>query len=383
MKTYIYKLKQNTVTINVTDKRIDLNVCGKNYFADYPERIEDEPQYLFDLLIWILFYGFDENHTDKWGDYEIEIPEFIAKKTPTIVPQHSKILLSYSGGVDSTAIYLAIKHLEPVLLNIYRSYEPVFNFNQQQVIQQTGCKYITTDFERIRLNYKGKAHGFNIGTGYMSMYFPLVNIYDIKYITFGTVFDDVGFWYGEPFKFNGFNKNLGRNDFINHVLSLVNLQQVFLFAGISEVWTVKLANNSTLKDTVCSCHTEEMTSKLCLHCYKCFRKLGMVGQKIPYKQVITDNIPHILTQKPLKMAASTIYGMQKGYRDEPDFQKYMDIDVSFLDRWCDAMQKRHNSPETYRLMAGIFEKLGIQKQTDEDERRIVKFVEQINNDGLY
>ncbi|TRZ51142.1 MAG: hypothetical protein D4S01_05400, partial [Dehalococcoidia bacterium] len=71
--------------------------------------------------------------------------------------------------------------------------------------------------------------------------FVLVNILKIKNITFGGIFDDVAFWYGEPFSFNS-TSNPGRTEYIRKILQMVGLDMIFLFAGVSEVLTTQIVH---------------------------------------------------------------------------------------------------------------------------------------------
>jgi hypothetical protein len=143
-------------------------------------------------------------------------------------------------------------------------------------------------------------------------------------------------------------------------------------------------NDSAYKNLACSCHHRIYEPNFCGHCYKCFRKLGTLGQQLDFKdKKIKEFIIHYLKQRPLKMAASTVYGIQKARYNLPEFERYMGVDVSFCDRYNDNLTKQYNTPESYKMMVAKFKEIGIQKQTSKDLENINKFVEFIRNPKLY
>ncbi len=367
-------MKKNTVEVVLQGCSITIRVAGKMFFANYTVDIEDEQKYLFDLMVWILFYDCGENRRNKYIDLPIA-------GLPEIENDNDKTLLCYSGGVDSTAIKVLFPDCIPV--NLYRSYDPDFNLSQMRILHNTRTMMVETDLELMREIYFPDDRGYNMGDGYIGLMFPLVNILKIKYITFGAIFDDMAFWYGDPFKFNS-SSSEGRTDYIRLILSRLGINLVYLLAGVSEILSTRIVNDSAYKNLACSCHHRIYEPNFCGHCYKCFRKLGTLGQQLDFKdKKIKEFIIHYLKQRPLKMAASTVYGIQKARYNLPEFERYMGVDVSFCDRYNDNLTKQYNTPESYKMMVAKFKEIGIQKQTSKDLENINKFVEFIRNPKLY
>lgn len=374
MKEITYNLSE-PIRVTLDRTTIKIYARGCEFTAEYPVRIEDVGQYLIDLMVWITFYDFGVNPKGNVNGTYMDIPPCLGQSAK---PTGEKTMLMFSGGVDSTAVYLLHDPSEVVPVYCNRPYQPVYGYNQQKVIKAVGGLQIYTDFEKIREKYIGD-HGFNIGIGYIAPCFPLMDVFECKYMTLGVVFEDHAFWYGEPFRFNGgMTKTQGES--IAEICRGFGIEIVYASVGLSEVWTTRIVNGSHLKDLACSCCTEEMAGNLCKHCYKCFRKLGFVGEKI---DLTNGYIHYLLKQKPLKMAASCVYGIQKGYFDDPYFSRYMEVDVSFLERYNDEMMQRFNTPEYYSKMITEFHRRGIEPQTPQDIENIHKFVEFINQNPLY
>jgi hypothetical protein len=278
--------------------------------------------------------------------------------------------------VDSTAALLLYPGIVPVYLT--RSFRPEFDLSQMNAVDKAGALVVDTDFEMIYDVYRPGGYGYNMGDGYMAVMFPLVNKLKIRNITFGGIFDDVAFWYGEPFTFNTDLKP-GRYNGIRNVLSCYAIGYVHILAGVSEVLTTRFVHHSAFRDVACSCHVPGLGSNHCRECYKCFRKLGILGQQIR----ITDLILSVLKHKPLKMAASTIYGIQRAKYKNKCLKKYMDVDVSWLERYNDEQMRWYNTEQTYNEMVANLTERGIEKQTPEDIASIEKFVGFIRENSTY
>jgi hypothetical protein len=218
--------------------------------------------------------------------------------------------------------------------------------------------------------YLGK-QGFNVGIGYGALYLPILEILNCDTIYFGVVFDDLGFYYSKPFKFNGEIKNSNFHK-INNILNDFGIKIRFPLAGYSEVLTTKIAEESEIKN-FSSCHTFGEKSN-CNVCYKCFRKQGIRGRKIDLTdKKIYEKITNTLKKEPLKMASSTIWAIQNvGYKGT-FFSRYYDIDVS----WCERVNSYYNDE------FGVNHQPQFAFQTKDDIESINKFVDFINSEKLY
>lgn len=368
MEKYIYNLKKNNVELIVSGTKLILNAHNKSYYSIYEYNIEYVPKTYYDLLVWILFYGLGENETDYNGN---EIPEC----NEIITNNYKGVLCSYSGGADSTALLLMLNFLNitPVYLN--RVYNKTYTQNQQKIVNYFGSMVIDTNFELIRTNYE-KPHGFNIGIGYCCLLFPLIPLMKAKYIMFGGILEGIAYPKGLPFRYE--NKI---TPVMNHIFTFLKHYNIYLsipLAGISEVNTTKIVNNSTCKELACSCHVEIENNK-CYNCYKCFRKEGILGNKI----AVSPNIFKKLQIKPLAAASSTIYGIQHANYTDAFFERYKQIPTEWLERYDPVLTDEYNPPEISKIIKLIFDNYSINQYTAEDLLLIKEFCNYINNDNLY
>jgi hypothetical protein len=360
-----YKIKRYSGIVKefalyVYENKLILQVDGFEYTAKYPWIKEDYTlldvnEKLFDLMMFVLLYKLDT----------IKLPE-----VESLVEDCYENVVSYSGGVDSTAaLYLT----GGVPIHIYRSFNENYENRQIRACDEVGALRVVTDFERVREVY-GLRHGFNVGCGYASMYIPVLPILEANTIALGIVFDDLAFNYSDPFTYN---QNFEKSGLF-HISQVLSEYEIFItcpVAGLSEVLTVDIADRSGIK-SFSSCHTVGSDNS-CLECYKCFRKEGIRGRKLDVDNPdIFKNLIRILQKKPLKMAASTIYAIQKAGYTQPIFQRYMNIDVS----WCE----RINEPITKMFNHGwILDFNNHEIQTENDHDKIIEFVSMINDDKLY
>lgn len=370
---YTYKLRSCIVTVYLNGDTIEVEIHGEKFYATYPINIEDTEKDLIDAMIWILFQNYNELDTIPylWG--EVEQPPVFSQKR-----EYENSVLLYSGGMDSTAI---LQTFDTTPIHLLRSYDPVYSMNQLTAAEKTQSLVIQNNMELIG-KYFGKKQGFNIGFGYTSLILPLVDKYKIGKILFGVVYDDIGFYYGDPFVYNG-ELQRTKTGLIFDILRTAGIEICFPFAGLSEVWTTKIVDQGVYSSVATSCHTRTVDN-ICRACFKCFRKQGILGKQLSIKhKAVNQMLDYVLHKKPLKMAASTIYGIQKaGYRGGW-FDRFYDIDVGFLDRWNPATALIYNSNEMMKIIEQKMDKYDIKPQTQEDAGRIERFVETINNDKLY
>jgi 7-cyano-7-deazaguanine synthase in queuosine biosynthesis len=344
-------------TLVVNKNRLDL-VCGDNkWFAEYPF-LNDltgylpsvNPQY-YELMMHVLLTKLDNIQLGACYD----------------IPPSGTPIVSFSGGTDSTAC-LHITGGMPV--HIYRSYAHTYETRQIRAVQEVGAPVIYTDFERIREMY-GYRHGFSIGVGYSAMFIPLLPLLKTNRIALGVIFDDIAFNYSMPFSFNTAYEASAMHK-LTQTMRNYGIRIECPLAGYSEVLTVKIAKASKIQN-VTSCHTLG-DQPSCLKCYKCFRKQAILGKPLNWDDLQVQNlVKHILLKNPIKMASSTIYAIQNaGYKDK-FFDRYRDIDVSWLERVNDYY--------THILHGKLLP--GYSYQTPDDRKLIEKFVMRINDPKLY
>jgi hypothetical protein len=312
------------LSVLVHPKRIDLIFADRQFFAVYSflnniiGYLTEVPDAYFQIMMWIFLKNLDE----------VELPD------PDYLFLSWNMLMNFSGGTDSAAALYLTQGI-PVHIN------RVYKIRQMRACEEVSALQIVTDFERVSEMYIGR-HGFNIGTGYMAMYIPVMPLLGCNSVVFGTVLEDFELWYvsipdyRERFKQSSLYS-------IKETLGRYGLKIYLLLAGHSEVLSVQLAEKSGIKNHS-SCHT--------------------AGDIIPAK------ILSKLKTKPLYAASSTVYAIQKAGYPHKEFCRYMDLDVSFYERV--------NKNVNYEL--SCFKTTEFPWQTEADQVSIAKFVQAIEND---
>lgn len=350
MKIYSYpSAKFKTITLKVEQHTMVISIGSHVFRASYPTSVNLDlvDKGYFDLMMYMLFFGLEE----------VDLTE------TTITTTGTKKIVSYSGGADSTAI---VEKFGGIPVHVFRYWSRDYEQRQIRAVINAMGMNISTSFEKIRTLYLGENKtGFNVGIGYASVFFPMMPALQADTIQFGVVFDDISFYYGKVFKYVSDFSNTRTYNIIK-LLQSFGIHIEFPMAGYSEVITTRIADAGRIKN-FSSCNTGGTTDK-CLNCYKCFRKEAIRGNKIDLNAnpSLKRRLKEIFSKFPLKMASSTIYGIQHaGY----DFEEFRSLDVSFLDRVNPAAQQAFFGGQ-------ILE--GYQFQTQEDLNNIAKFVEFIN-----
>jgi len=369
MKIYTYNLRQNQIVLTLVENKVLLQLKDQIYTSVYPCSIEHVQRTYFDLMIWILFYGFDENVLDNNGN---EIPTSYGTKIST---GWDKILLSYSGGVDSTALLLMMENLDVTPVYLKRSYDDIYCQNQIEAIKAFNSKIIETDFELIRKQY-GKSHGFNIGIGYCCLLIPLIPILQAKYITFGAIMEGVALSYDTSYKY--ITRIGSRFAHIFKVLKNYDIEISLPMAGLSEVHTSRIVEYSSYKYVACSCHVQ-MDGNKCMKCYKCFRKEAILGRQIE----VSDILYKKLRIKPLAAAPATIYGIQKAKYQGGLWDRYKSIPTDWVNYYDRILTEQYNPEEICTIITGLFRSYDIGQITALDRESIELFCDCINDDKLY
>lgn len=368
-----YNLKKSKIEITLDDNMFYLKTPNKTYYAKYDFNIEQTPEHHIDLMMYILFYDLEENKRFKYDNgVEVDMPYFGEKVFES--KGTNKSLLCFSGGYDSTAVKLLIPDTVPIYLE--RDYDPVYGNNQKQIIKDIGSHIVLNNIEQFRIEYKGRP-GFNTGNGYVGLLIPYLTKYDADTIFGGAVFDDIGFNYSETLKcpenINIYGRTLNSFKwFKNGGITLA-----YPVAGISEVLTTKIVNDSKFKDTVCSCHVP-CDNNHCYECYKCFRKAQIIGEENKLTEKCIRKTESIFNRRPLKMALSTIYAVQKGNIKNDVFNKFKNIDISFAEKCSGRHQSFYNTDYIKSYMEEIFSKMGIHQMDKNDYIKIKNFVDKVN-----
>ncbi len=259
-------------------------------------------------------------------------------------PQHERpsagdrVLLAFSAGEDSAAALALLPKGSPKFFckrdyTTYRigtgqevqlpSFEPF-----QRVLDRVGDVVIVPNtFEKIDLLAGGR-HGYRHNFGYAVIGLLLADSLGATSIAFGSVMEQVFMGSGNNF----IDVAKTPSSRANHLVSMfrrAGMDFCLPTAGCSEVVTNRLARQA-LGAMALSCPNLAKDGTPCGRCFKCFRKLRFLDnhQVAPH-----DDVLHILEKHPLKSATSVMYAIQKSGFRHPQTDKYLKVDLSFLERY--------------------------------------------------
>lgn len=336
------------------ENKVFLHIDDYKFYMIAPENfdIHTTRSELKELCLHYLFYGLNINPKINKNSKK-EYPNMFINKTYTFREKYPNIGLAYSNGIDSGACLELLPKDITVPIFLFRNYQHTDNeiltkFNIPDLIESynklalNGIKklneltnypkvnIIQTDFELIRvvLTKGEKIRGWNCPFGHISLLILLADHFKFGYIGFGTILEAKFLKNGYDFK-NIINCSSESEHITSmKILKCINIDLIYPVAGLSEVLTTKIIQNSLLKDICSSC--VEGSKSYCMKCIKCFRKLGIDGNVIK----INKNIQNILEKYPIKMATSTVYSCQKsGYNKSENINKYINLDLVFLERY--------------------------------------------------
>jgi hypothetical protein len=379
MRVIRYQLNE-LVTVLLNGQALALKLRGKAFRAKFHCDIEDAPAERVDLMVWLSLFGMGINHREAG----LDVPEFWLTGRRVQGAGGKGAVLGYSAGADSTAALALRAYSTPVMLR--RTYCPEYQKSQYRIALKIGAQVVGTNFELIRKEVTGKPHGFNIGIGYAGLLALCAHRFDANEITLGVVWDDLSFFYGDPFVYNSTTCRTSR---IMDIMRAAGIDLSYPTAGISEALTTTIASESAFP--VSSCHGSangesgevvRAGKNACGACYKCLRKFGIAGERISDENA-ARLWAKIMLKRPIKMAASTIYGIQRGKYAQPYFDRYKDIDVTFCDRYSQEYLRAFCSARTAAIVEQDLMRRGIKPQSQADAIRIARFVDVINDPKLY
>jgi len=396
-----YNFRKNNVRVTLHGGWFKVHLDGKEFYAKYGFNIESTPDHHIDLMMYYLFYGFGENKTalvkkEKFdfhtgdsivssGYAEVEIPyyekEGITIDDPSFFKESvfdscgNKSVTMFSGGYDSTALHILFP--ESHLVHLHRDYDVDYGQNQMRAVKEAKAHIVNNNMELIRKHYVGR-HGFNHGQGYASLLIPFLSRFKAKDIYCGVVFDDLFFGYprGKDLTF-GAQYNYSRTYNAARWASRCGVNISMPICGVSERITTMLVEGTKFKDISSSCHTLISGNK-CGKCFKCFRKLPMAGTPELVQAEAFKRVKKIISDKPLKMACSTVYGIQSLAPKSLEFRPYMELNVSFTGRYNEWIMDLFCDAETAQKSKSRLDEFGFKKMTPNDSELISNFVDSVN-----
>lgn len=298
-----------------------------------------------DLEIWFEMpkgWDFGNTHPDLF-----KVAEFVL-----LSPYEPKILedwkpsrrpgmrpgLAFSAGVDSTAAMCLMPDRTLLFYHERSGIETIMNHENanrfiNHLIEEEGRPVI-----RVKSNHEisrtigGKRPGFTTDYACAVHVILLADHYDLDSLATGMPLENSFLFHGQ--KFRDFKETYfwKKHSELFESIGLPIYQPVM---GCSELVNRQITDLFGYGELAQSC-LRATAGKNCGQCWKCFRKNTLIGK--PF--TMSNEISTFLNKKPLKMAAATIYSIQKlderGLAEDilieyEHLQNLIDMDVSFLE----------------------------------------------------
>ena len=298
-----------------------------------------------DLEIWFEMpkgWRFDHTHPDLF-----KVAEFVL-----LSPYEPKILegwkpsrrpgmrpgLAFSAGVDSTAAMCLMPDRTLLFYHERSGIETIMNHENanrfiNHLIEEEGRPVI-----RVKSNHEisrtigGKSPGFTTDYACAVHVILLADHYDLDSLATGMPIENSFLFHGQ--KFRDFKETYFWKKH-SKLFESIGLQIYQPVMGCSELVNRQIVDSFGYGEFAQSC-LRAPAGKSCGACWKCFRKNTLIGKSF----TMSNEISTFLSKKPLKMAASTIYSIQKlnerGLAEEiingyDHVRELIDMDVSFLE----------------------------------------------------
>jgi hypothetical protein len=297
---------------------------------------------LFKLAEFVLLSPFEKNILDGW----------IPSRQPGFRPG-----LAFSGGVDSTAAMALLPEQTLLLYHERTGFESILDhsnalrfFEHLRVEKNRPVVTVLSNHELVR-TLSGKSPGFATDYACAVHVILLADHFGLDSIATGMPLENAFLWHGQGFREFEETWFWKRNAPLFESVGLQILQPVM---GCSEIINRRIVEASGFGSFAQSC-LRAQAGESCGECWKCFRKNSILGEPIR----MSREIETFLSEDRLKMAAGTIYSIQKMegsqmynrmynqiMRDHPHLQEVIHADVSFLEEHYEPALNL--IPERYR-----------------------------------
>ena len=305
--------------------RLWLSYKGLEIWFEMPKewRFEDTHPDLFKVAEFVLLSPYEPTILDNWKP----------SRRPGMRPG-----LAFSAGVDSTAAMCLMPDRTLLFYHERSGIDSIMNHENanrfiNHLIEDEGRPVI-----RVKSNHEisrtlgGKTPGFTTDYACAVHVILLADHYDLDSIATGMPLENSYLFHGQTFRNFEETSFWKKHSELFESIGLPIYQPVM---GCSEIVNRGIVEAFGYGDFAQSCLRAPVGTS-CGRCWKCFRKNTLVGK--PF--TMSNEISTFLSQKPLKMAASTIYSIQKlqqkGLAEEilqehEHIRQLIALDVSFLD----------------------------------------------------
>ena len=245
-------------------------------------------------------------------------------------PSGSKIGLSFSGGIDSTAAAILLPDTA-FLAYHKRSFQSMIDhrlaenlFEELEMNHGRDVFQIPSNHELLRTTW-GKPVGFSTDFAAATHLILLADVLDLGTIAFGTPIDNT--WLAKGKKFRQFSESDYWKKWSAR-FSQAGLQLEFPINHISEAGALKICRQSPLLRHINSCLRGD-GERWCGACWKCFHKNGPLGREFDFQ---STEIQSFLSMKPLRTAQHALWAIQSmGLEDSvPHLKEHLN---KSLDWW--------------------------------------------------
>ncbi len=307
------------------DGRLWLNYKNLKIWFEMPKgwSFEKTHRDLFKLAEFVLLSPYEPNILENWKP----------SRRPGIRPG-----LAFSAGVDSTAAMCLMPERTLLFYHERSGIKTIMNHENanrfiNHLIEEEGRPVI-----RVKSNHEisrtigGKSPGFSTDYACAVHVILLADHFDLDSIATGMPLENSFLFHGQKFRDFGKTNFWKKHSKIFEDVGLPIYQPVM---GCSELVNRNITDAFGYREFAQSC-LRAPAGTTCGLCWKCFRKNTLIGK--PFQ--MSNEIETFLSKKPLKMAASTIYSIQKldekgladGILNEySHIQDLIGIDVSFLE----------------------------------------------------
>lgn len=245
-------------------------------------------------------------------------------------PSGSKIGLSFSGGIDSTAAAILLPDTA-FLAYHKRSFQSMIDhrlaenlFEELEINHGRDVFQVPSNHELLRTTW-GKPVGFSTDFAAATHLILLADVFDLGTIAFGTPIDNT--WLAKGKKFRQFSESDYWKKWSAR-FSKAGLQLEFPINHISEAGALKICRQSPLLRHINSCLRGD-GERWCGACWKCFHKNGPLGREFDFQ---STEIQSFLSMKPLRTAQHALWAIQSmGLEDSvPHLKEHLN---KSLDWW--------------------------------------------------
>lgn len=249
--------------------------------------------------------------------------------------------LAFSAGLDSTAAMELLPEQTVLLYHKRAGFKSKLDHsNALRFIHKLDDEHnkkvivVESNHEIIRTLHENKSPGFITDYACAVHVILLADCFSLDSIATGMPLENSYLWHGQ--KFRRFEETWfwKKHAPLFESVGLPILQPVM---GCSEIINQRIVEQSGLLNYAQSC-LRSSSREPCGSCWKCFRKNSLSGNEIK----ISNEIHTFLNKPKLKMAASTLYAIQKLrdshpifdriVEDYPSVAEHIDEDVSFLEK---------------------------------------------------